>query len=45
MANLAAQISKAGGEFELVEREIAAPGAGGVRIKCRLAAFVIAINL
>jgi D-arabinose 1-dehydrogenase-like Zn-dependent alcohol dehydrogenase len=31
--NLAAQISKADGEFELVEREIVAPGAGEVRIK------------
>jgi D-arabinose 1-dehydrogenase-like Zn-dependent alcohol dehydrogenase len=31
--NLVAQVGKAGGEFELVEREIAAPGAGEVRIK------------
>lgn len=31
--NLAAQISKAGGEFELVERDIPQPGAGEVRIK------------
>jgi D-arabinose 1-dehydrogenase-like Zn-dependent alcohol dehydrogenase len=31
--NLAAQVGKAGGEFELVEREIAQPGAGEVRIK------------
>jgi D-arabinose 1-dehydrogenase-like Zn-dependent alcohol dehydrogenase len=31
--NLVAQVNKAGGEFELVEREIAAPGAGEVRIK------------
>jgi D-arabinose 1-dehydrogenase-like Zn-dependent alcohol dehydrogenase len=31
--NLAAQVSKAGGEFELVEREIPQPGAGEVRIK------------
>ena len=29
----AAQISKAGGEFEIVEREIPIPGAGHVRIK------------
>jgi D-arabinose 1-dehydrogenase-like Zn-dependent alcohol dehydrogenase len=31
--NLAAQISKAGGEFELVERDIPQPGPGEVRIK------------
>ncbi len=31
--NLVAQVSKAGGEFELVEREIPRPGAGEVRIK------------
>jgi D-arabinose 1-dehydrogenase-like Zn-dependent alcohol dehydrogenase len=31
--NLAAQISKGGGEFEIVEREIAQPGVGEVRIK------------
>ncbi|MGB2677639.1 MAG: alcohol dehydrogenase [Candidatus Acidiferrum sp.] len=31
--NLVAQVSKAGGEFELVEREIAVPGPGEVRIK------------
>src|SRR5208283_1689076 len=31
--NLAAQVSKAGGEFELVEREIVAPGPAEVRIK------------
>jgi len=31
--NLAAQISKVGGEFELVEREIPQPGAGEVRLK------------
>ena len=31
--NLVAQVGKAGGEFELVEREIPAPGAGEVRIK------------
>jgi D-arabinose 1-dehydrogenase-like Zn-dependent alcohol dehydrogenase len=31
--NLVAQVSKAGGEFELVEREIAAPGPSEVRIK------------
>ncbi len=31
--NLAAQISKAGGDFELVEREIPQPGKGEVRIK------------
>ena len=31
--NLVAQVSKGGGEFELVEREIVAPGAGEVRIK------------
>ncbi len=31
--NLVAQVGKAGGEFELVEREIAKPGAGEVRIK------------
>jgi len=31
--NLVAQVSKAGGEFELVERDIAAPGLGEVRIK------------
>ena len=33
--NLVAQVGKAGGEFELVEREIAAPGAGEVRIKVK----------
>ena len=31
--NLVAQVPKAGGDFELVEREIVAPGAGAVRIK------------
>ncbi|HXR33365.1 MAG TPA: alcohol dehydrogenase [Verrucomicrobiae bacterium] len=31
--NLVAQVSKAGGEFELVEREIVAPGPGEVRIR------------
>jgi D-arabinose 1-dehydrogenase-like Zn-dependent alcohol dehydrogenase len=31
--NLVAQVGKAGGEFELAEREIAAPGAGELRIK------------
>ncbi len=31
--NLVAQVSKAGGEFELVEREMPTPGAGEVRIK------------
>lgn len=31
--NLAAQVGKAGGEFELVEREMPQPGAGEVRIK------------
>ena len=31
--NLVAQVAKAGGEFELVEREIVAPGPGEVRIK------------
>jgi len=31
--NLVAQVSKAGGEFELVEREMVAPGPGEVRIK------------
>jgi len=31
--NLVAQVSKAGGEFELVERETVAPGPGEVRIK------------
>lgn len=31
--NLAVQVSKAGGEFELVEREIPRPGAGEIRIK------------
>jgi D-arabinose 1-dehydrogenase-like Zn-dependent alcohol dehydrogenase len=31
--NLVAQVGKAGGEFELVEREIVAPGPGEVRIK------------
>jgi D-arabinose 1-dehydrogenase-like Zn-dependent alcohol dehydrogenase len=31
--NLVAQIGKAGGDFELVEREIAQPGVGEVRIK------------
>ena len=30
---MAAQISKAGGDFEIVEREIPTPGAGQVRIK------------
>src|SRR6202166_5017902 len=33
--NLVAQVGKAGGEFELVEREIAAPGVGEVRIKVK----------
>jgi D-arabinose 1-dehydrogenase-like Zn-dependent alcohol dehydrogenase len=33
MANLAAQFGKAGGDLELVEREIVKPGAGEVRIK------------
>jgi D-arabinose 1-dehydrogenase-like Zn-dependent alcohol dehydrogenase len=33
--NLVAQVGKAGGEFELVEREIPAPGAGEVRIKVK----------
>src|ERR1700722_9792026 len=31
--NLVAQVGKAGGEFELVEREMPVPGAGEVRIK------------
>jgi D-arabinose 1-dehydrogenase-like Zn-dependent alcohol dehydrogenase len=31
--NLAAQVAKAGGEFELVEREIPQPGVGEIRIK------------
>ncbi len=31
--NTMVQVGKPGGEFELVEREIAAPGAGEVRIK------------
>ena len=31
--NKMVQVGKPGGEFELVEREIAAPGAGEVRIK------------
>ena len=30
---MAVQISKAGGDFEIVEREIPTPGAGQVRIK------------
>src|SRR6267143_6360129 len=33
--NLVAQVGKAGGEFELVEREIPTPGAGEVRIKVK----------
>src|SRR5258706_13881902 len=33
--NLVAQVSKAGGDFELVEREIPAPAAGEVRIKVK----------
>src|SRR6266852_6511938 len=33
--NIVAQVSKAGGEFELVEREIPAPAAGEVRIKVK----------
>src|SRR6266849_8485110 len=33
--NLVAQVGKAGGEFELVEREIPAPGPGEVRIKVK----------
>jgi D-arabinose 1-dehydrogenase-like Zn-dependent alcohol dehydrogenase len=33
--NLVAQVGKAGGEFELVEREMPQPGAGEVRIKVR----------
>jgi len=31
--NLAVQVSKAGGEFELVERDIPQPGVGEIRIK------------
>lgn len=31
--NLVAQVSRAGGEFELVEREMPVPGAGEIRIK------------
>jgi len=31
--NLVAQVGKAGGEFELVEREMVQPGVGEVRIK------------
>jgi NADPH:quinone reductase-like Zn-dependent oxidoreductase len=31
--NLVAQVGKAGGEFELVEREMPQPGVGEVRIK------------
>jgi D-arabinose 1-dehydrogenase-like Zn-dependent alcohol dehydrogenase len=31
--NLVAQVGKAGGEFELVEREMPVPGAGEIRIK------------
>lgn len=33
--NLVAQVPKAGGDFELVERELLAPGAGEVRIKVK----------
>src|SRR5258707_5310091 len=33
--NLVAQVGKAGGDFELVEREIPAPAAGEVRIKVK----------
>ncbi len=33
--NKVAQVGKAGGEFELVEREMVGPGAGEVRIKVR----------
>jgi len=33
--SLVAQVGKAGGEFELVEREIPTPGAGEVRIKVK----------
>jgi D-arabinose 1-dehydrogenase-like Zn-dependent alcohol dehydrogenase len=33
--NLVAQVSKAGGDFELVERELPAPGPGEVRIKVK----------
>jgi D-arabinose 1-dehydrogenase-like Zn-dependent alcohol dehydrogenase len=33
--NLVAQVGKAGGEFELVEREIPTPGAGEVRVKVK----------
>jgi D-arabinose 1-dehydrogenase-like Zn-dependent alcohol dehydrogenase len=33
--NLVAQVSKAGGGFELLEREISVPGAGEVRIRVR----------
>src|SRR5260370_23903200 len=33
--NLVAQVSKAGGDFELVEREMPVPGAGEVRIKVK----------
>jgi len=32
-SNLVVQVSKAGGEFEFVEREIVAPAPGEVRIK------------
>jgi len=33
--NLLAQVDKAGGEFELVEREIPSPGPGEVRIRVK----------
>src|SRR5258708_36949319 len=33
--NLVGQVSKAGGDFEVVEREIPAPAAGEVRIKVK----------
>ncbi len=40
----AAQIGKAGGDWELVERDIREPGAGEVRVKVERAAFVIAMR-
>ncbi len=39
----AVQVPKAGGEFEVVEREIPQPGPGRFGSRCRLAEFVIAM--
>lgn len=43
--NLAAQVSKAGGDFELVEREIPQPGTGEVRIKVQACGICLSDHL